>query len=170
MPAPQDALRAAGPSPQAIDFRRLSWSRPLQSAFADDFASVATLFPGNPADPAAWRQTIARVQRRGRDRALLPAMLGAQLDRRNAPEAARAAARTLADTSSVAVLTGQQAGAFGGPLYTLLKAITAIQIARSIRRDHGVPAVPIFWVDAEDHDWNEIRSATVLDRDFQPAG
>jgi len=27
----------------------------------------------------------------------------------------------------------------------------------------------VFWVDAEDHDWEEIRTATTLDRDFTPA-
>ena len=30
------------------------------------------------------------------------------------------------------------------------------------------PAVAIFWVDAEDHDWEEVRSCTVLDAEFQP--
>jgi bacillithiol biosynthesis cysteine-adding enzyme BshC len=69
----------------------------------------------------------------------------------------------------VAVVTGQQAGVFGGPLYTLLKAVTTIQLARLIEREHGVAAVPVFWVEAEDHDWEEVRTATVLDRDFTVA-
>jgi bacillithiol synthase len=68
----------------------------------------------------------------------------------------------------VAVVTGQQAGAFGGPMYTLLKAITALQLARRTEREHGAPAVALFWVEAEDHDWEEIRSCTVLDAEFQP--
>src|SRR6185369_12036588 len=29
-------------------------------------------------------------------------------------------------------------------------------------------AVALFWVEAEDHDWAEIRSCTVLDAEFQP--
>jgi bacillithiol biosynthesis cysteine-adding enzyme BshC len=32
-----------------------------------------------------------------------------------------------------------------------------------------VAAVPVFWVEAEDHDWEEVRTATVLDRDFTVA-
>ena len=63
----------------------------------------------------------------------------------------------------MAVVTGQQAGLFGGPLFTLLKALTAIKLAEQVARDHSVPAVAVFWIDAEDHDWEEVRSCTVFD-------
>jgi len=150
----------------AIDLRRLPWIRPLVNAYAHDFASVAALFAGNPADEAAWRETIARVQKSPRDRSTIARVLGQQLTRRGAPPAAQEAASLLARPDTVAIVTGQQAGVFGGPLYTMLKAVTAIQLARRVRDDHGVPAVALFWVDAEDHDWDEISSASLLDRDF----
>jgi bacillithiol biosynthesis cysteine-adding enzyme BshC len=60
-------------------------------------------------------------------------------------------------------VTGQQAGLFGGPLFTLLKAVTAVQLANALTREHGVPAVAIFWIDAEDHDWDEVKSCGVID-------
>jgi bacillithiol biosynthesis cysteine-adding enzyme BshC len=138
------------------------------SAYASDFASVAPLFAGNPADPEAWRETIARVQRAPRDRQALVAMLGRQLERRGAPPEAREAAGKLADPASVAIVTGQQAGLFGGPLYTLLKAVTAIQLARKMSDEHGTPVIPVFWVDEEDHDWDEIRTAELLDASLTP--
>jgi bacillithiol biosynthesis cysteine-adding enzyme BshC len=147
----------------AIDLRRLPWIRPLVTTYLNDFASVAGLFAGNPTDPAAWKATIERVRRVERDRAGLAAVVGRQLEGRGAPAAARAAAASLADASTVAVVSGQQAGLFGGPLYTLLKAVTAIQLAARVRADHGAPAVAVFWVDAEDHDWDEIRTAGILD-------
>src|SRR5215472_2626763 len=65
---------------------------------------------------------------------------------------------------AVAVITGQQAGLFSGPNYTILKALTVIKLARAIN-EAGVSAVPVFWIAAEDHDYQEIESATVLDRD-----
>ena len=154
---------------RAIDFRRCPWVRPLVADYAEHFASVSSLFAGNPADPDAWRATIARIQRVSRDRSLVAGVLTDQLERRGAPAEARKAAATLADASSVAIVTGQQAGAFGGPLYTVLKAVTAIQLARRVQADYKVPAVPVFWVDAEDHDWEEIRTATTLDADFNVA-
>ena len=81
---------------------------------------------------------------------------------------ARQSAALLKDPASVAILTGQQAGVFGGPLYTLLKAVTALQVARRVREEHETPAVAVFWVDEEDHDWDEIRSAQILDAEFNP--
>ena len=42
-------------------------------------------------------------------------------------------------------------------MYTLLKALTALQLARRTEREQNVPAVAIFWVEAEDHDWEEVR-------------
>ena len=150
----------------AIDLRRFPWIRPLVGEFTHDFPAVAPLFAGNPREPRAWTETIARVQRAPRQRDVLAAALDQQLARRAAPPEARQAARQLADPLAVAVLTGQQAGVFGGPLYTLLKAVTAVQLAERVRREHSVATVPVFWVDAEDHDWEEIRKASVLDSDL----
>ena len=95
-------------------------------------------------------------------------MLAAQQLRRAAPAEARDAAARLSHPETVAVVTGQQAGAFGGPLYVLLKAITAIQLARRAAAEHGVQTVAVFWVEAEDHDWDEVRGVTVLDKEFHP--
>ena len=67
-------------------------------------------------------------------------------------------------SGAVTVITGQQPGLFTGPNYTILKAITVIKLAKALD-GLGVPAVPVFWVAAEDHDYQEIESASVLDRD-----
>ena len=65
---------------------------------------------------------------------------------------------------AVAVLAGQQPGLFTGPLYSILKALTAVKIARKLE-GMDIPAVPVFWIAAEDHDHAEIEWAAVLDRD-----
>jgi bacillithiol biosynthesis cysteine-adding enzyme BshC len=161
-----DILPAAGVVRDAIELRRLPWIRPLVPAYLGEFSSVAELFSGNPKDPAAWRSTIQRVTTAPRPRAAVASAVTRQLERRGAPEAARAAAASLATDATVAVVSGQQAGLFGGPLYTLLKAVTAIQLARQVKTNHGAPAVAVFWVDAEDHDWNEIRTANILDEEL----
>lgn len=150
-----------------VDVRRFPWIRPLAGDYAFNFTQVADMYAGNPMDPQAWRSAIARAQRHPRDRAALAELLQKQQQERGAPPAARDAAARLADPSSVAIVTGQQAGVFGGPLFTLLKALTALKLARRARERDNVPAVAVFWVDAEDHDWEEVRSCTVLDAEYQ---
>jgi bacillithiol synthase len=62
---------------------------------------------------------------------------------------------------SVAILTGQQVGLFTGPIYTIYKALTAIHISEELRK-REIRAVPIFWMDTEDHDLQEVSHCTVL--------
>src|ERR1700688_3509797 len=56
---------------------------------------------------------------------------------------------------AVAVVTGQQVGLFGGPAYSIYKALTAVHVARELT-ERGVNAVPIFWLATEDHDLAEV--------------
>ena len=59
-------------------------------------------------------------------------------------------------------MTGQQAGLLGGPMYAVSKAVTAILLARA-HTTEARPVVPMFWVASQDHDADEVRSATLLD-------
>jgi bacillithiol biosynthesis cysteine-adding enzyme BshC len=165
---PAETTFADGSTRTAIDVRRFSWIRPLAGAYAFDFAKVAPLYAGDPSSRQAWSDAIARTRTLARPNVAVATLLAAQQARRAAPAAAREAAQKLTNSGTIAILTGQQAGAFGGPLFTLLKAITAIQLARRTALDHQADVVPIFWVDAEDHDWDEVASCTVLDPGFQP--
>jgi len=65
---------------------------------------------------------------------------------------------------SVAIVTGQQAGLFTGPLYTVHKALTVIKLAACLR-EQGVEAVPVFWIASEDHDYEEVNHTRLIDRD-----
>jgi bacillithiol biosynthesis cysteine-adding enzyme BshC len=165
---PAPALFEHGTTRTGIDVRRLPWMRPLLGDYAFDFSRLDGLYPGNPATREGWQDVLARVRGASRDRDGIVRVLTAQQERRGAPPEARQAAARLADPGSVAIVTGQQAGILGGPMYTLLKAVTALQLARRIAADFNETVVPVFWVDAEDHDWTEIASCTVLGRDSLP--
>ena len=152
----------------AVDIRTFPWIRRLASDYAFNFQNVAPFFAGDPATPAAWADTIKRSQSFARQPAETARVIAAQQESRNAPAAARESAARLADPATRVVITGQQAGLFGGPLFTLLKAITTMKLAAQVSQDHHVPVVPVFWIDAEDHDWPEVSGCTVLDSEFAP--
>ena len=73
----------------------------------------------------------------------------------------------LAQPGTVAIVTGQQVGLFSGPAYSVYKALTAIKAARELT-EGGVPAVPVFWLATEDHDFAEVDHAWVFGADHQP--
>ncbi len=78
-----------------------------------------------------------------------------------------AALQRLAQPGTVAVVTGQQVGLFSGPCYTIYKVLHAVKLAAWLS-DNGLPAVPVFWLATEDHDFAEVNHAWVFGADHQP--
>jgi len=69
----------------------------------------------------------------------------------------------LKNKETVAVVTGQQLGILGGPLYTFYKIITAIKLCSHLsERYDNYYFVPVFWLEGDDHDFEEVRSINVL--------
>lgn len=71
----------------------------------------------------------------------------------------------LEDEKCLAVVTGQQLTIYGGPLFTILKIITAIHQADIWEKKYGRPFVPVFWMADEDHDFDEAAAIGLFDRD-----
>ncbi len=60
------------------------------------------------------------------------------------------------------VTTGQQPGLFGGPMYSIHKALTAVRLAEALEAALERPVLPVFWVASEDHDWAEANHVDVI--------
>ncbi|NQT34188.1 bacillithiol biosynthesis cysteine-adding enzyme BshC [bacterium] len=60
-------------------------------------------------------------------------------------------------SDAVAIVTGQQVGICGGPLYTFYKALTAILFARQLQKQVSVPVIPIFWMETADSDFSQVN-------------
>jgi len=73
----------------------------------------------------------------------------------------------LAQPGTVVVATGQQVGLFSGPAYTIYKALHAARLAEWLT-SNGIPAVPVFWLATEDHDFAEVDHVWVFDAEHQP--
>jgi bacillithiol biosynthesis cysteine-adding enzyme BshC len=101
-----------------------------------------------------------------RERALLAAFLQEYNAGLGAARAALDAAARLGETGTVAVVAGQQPGLFTGPLYTVHKAAACVALSRRLE-EQGIPAVPVFWLASEDHDWDEVNHVYALDASYQ---
>jgi len=74
----------------------------------------------------------------------------------------------LRDPDCLAVVSGQQAGLFSGPLYTIYKALSAVKLAGCLTQ-RQTKAVPVFWIATEDHDFPEVAKAEFIGRDCKLA-
>lgn len=61
-----------------------------------------------------------------------------------------------------AVVTGQQVGLFGGPVFSIYKALTAVKLA-GLATQNGIDCVPVFWLATEDHDLAEVNHVNIPD-------
>ncbi|NNE99962.1 MAG: bacillithiol biosynthesis cysteine-adding enzyme BshC, partial [Pyrinomonadaceae bacterium] len=100
------------------------------------------------------------------DRTLLCEILGDENQNLGAGEETLANIKRLRDKDCVAVVSGQQAGLFSGPIYTIFKALSVVRLADDLKKQ-GLNAVPIFWVASEDHDFEEANEIFVLDENAE---
>jgi bacillithiol biosynthesis cysteine-adding enzyme BshC len=68
---------------------------------------------------------------------------------------------------ALAAVTGQQVGLFGGPLFSIFKALTAVKLAEQATTS-GVDCVPIFWLATEDHDLAEVNHVALASEQGVP--
>lgn len=87
-----------------------------------------------------------------------------QYSNTNASALTRQNIKKLSDKKTLAIITGQQLGILGGPLYTFYKIITTIKLSRFLaERYDDYNFVPVFWLEADDHDFNEVRAVKIID-------
>ena len=72
---------------------------------------------------------------------------------------------SLKSENTFAVVTGQQVAIFGGPLYTFYKVITTIKLCSQLKEKYDeYNFVPIFWMEGDDHDFEEVKSINIFDK------
>jgi bacillithiol biosynthesis cysteine-adding enzyme BshC len=123
------------------------------------FDRVKDFYPFRPNDLAALEQAAKFTFPDARRAALVEAIR--PLNEGNP------SLHTLAQPGTVVVVSGQQVGLFLGPAYTIYKALTAIRIAHELR-ERGIPAVPMFWLATEDHDFAEVNHTWVFGPGHSP--
>jgi len=139
--------------------RPLGGSR-LVREYLDGVEAANEFFPGSPFRAESYRRKAREL-----DRAKGPGTYAtaSKVVRPAGPRAEDALRRVLGD-GGYFVTTGQQPGLFGGPLYSLYKALTAVRLAGDLEEVLARPVMPLFWVASDDHDWAEANHVHVVDQ------
>lgn len=117
--------------------------------------------------PAGWYEPLPREAKSWQDRlqSLRSEFAGDWLARLSTAFSATGKAKERLESAAagrgVVVTTGQQPGLFGGPVYTLSKALSALALADSLQELTGIPVAPVFWAATDDTDFREASSTIV---------
>ncbi len=146
--------------PACIRHNDLPGASRLFLDFSYHFDKVQGFYRHNPHDLESLHRAAKEIQYPDDRRAALIRALKAR-------NPGNPSLELLAKPGTVAVVTGQQVGLFSGPSYTIFKALSAVRVARTLS-EQGVPAVPVFWLATEDHDFPEVNHAWVFGPSHQP--
>jgi bacillithiol biosynthesis cysteine-adding enzyme BshC len=130
--------------------------------FTDLLAYSPNVQPFYPRSPlfGEWLQSeAARISYDSSRREQVTAILERQNRSWNASSKALANLDRLRH-GAAAVVTGQQVGLFGGPVFSVYKALTAVKLAEEATAA-GIDAVPIFWLATYDHDLAEVNHVSL---------
>ena len=152
---------------ETLPFERVPHQSRLFLDYLKDPLSLRKYYPGAVRFHHELQQRVPDVLAAHQvDRNQVADALAARNQRWGAPEETLNNINLLRDPDTVAVVSGQQAGLFTGPLYTIYKALSAVKLAGCLRQ-RNTKAVPVFWIAAEDHDFIEVAKAEIIGRDCQ---
>ncbi|HUG42707.1 MAG TPA: bacillithiol biosynthesis cysteine-adding enzyme BshC [Acidobacteriota bacterium] len=150
---------------ECLRFGQIPGQNPLFVACLEGEESALSFYPSMPLTPEAL---TFRAERAGRFSRLQRAPLIRALEdfqaRIGAGSKVLEQLKRLSRDGTLAVLTGQQVALFGGPSFAVYKAATAVGLARHLE-EAGIAAVPVFWLAADDSDFDEVRTTTFLGAD-----
>ncbi|HKW19323.1 MAG TPA: bacillithiol biosynthesis cysteine-adding enzyme BshC [Terriglobales bacterium] len=135
-------------------FRQIPHSSKLFLDYLDFLPSVQQFYSRSPRFLEWAKDEAASIQYPAERRAQVAAVL----ERQN--KGWGAGAKTLENldrfrSGACALVTGQQVGLFGGPVFSIYKALSAVKLAREAGK-LGINCVPVFWLATEDHDLAEV--------------
>ena len=150
-----------------VDFRKIPGTSKLFSDFLYDFQKVEKFYAGDFRKDKNYLRVFKSIKDKKYQREYLSSILKEQNQRFGSGSEALKNIELLQKSESLVVFTGQQVGLFGGPLYTIYKAITTLKLAQALSFRFSRPFVPLFWLDSEDHDFEEVRSTCIVDKENQ---
>jgi len=137
---------------ETYSFEKLPFSK-LFKSYTQEFSALKDFYSVNPFNESEIKTKASLVKKKETHSLYISALkeLHTQLDIKQSAQLEK-----LAKKDSLAIVTGQQLGVYGGPLFTIYKTISAILLAKEWEKKLSKPVVPVFWLADEDHDFEEV--------------
>lgn len=150
-----------------INFSQIPAHQNLFLDYIEEFDNVARFYGKNFRDIEQYLPHFQKLARQDKPhRAVLSEIIQTQYHNQKISKATQHNIELLASPNTIAVVTGQQLGLFGGPLYTFYKTITAIKLCKYLGEQYpDFNFVPVFWLEGDDHDFDEVRNFSILSND-----
>ena len=164
-PACYSTPEESGLRVEAIPFDRIPHQSKLFLDYLQDPLSLKSFYPSAVRFHHELQQRVPEVLAAHQvDRHKVADALQVMNQRWGASQETLSNIELLREPDCVAIVSGQQAGLFTGPLYTIYKALSAVKLAGCLSQ-RGTKAVPVFWIAAEDHDFAEVAKAEFINRE-----
>lgn len=154
-----------------IQFSKLPGFNEFFNDYINDYNSLKVFFNYNYSDKENIFKSIVDKEENYLNKKLftrneLADILMIQNKFFNASDAAINNIELLRRDNTFAIVTGQQTGILTGNLYTILKAINSYQLAKKLSEDFPeYNFVPVFWLEADDHDFLEVNNINVFNNE-----
>lgn len=134
--------------------------------FLDQSPSLKQFYGGHPSNETDWLEII---EKRKSFSSEIRIEVSKILKKQNAlfpSEKLQKNIELLSKHNTFVIVTGQQAGFFGGPLFTFFKTLSTIKWAEELSVKYPqYNFVPVFWIEIEDHDFAEIARFSIPEKD-----
>ncbi|PKL87653.1 MAG: bacillithiol biosynthesis cysteine-adding enzyme BshC [Ignavibacteriae bacterium HGW-Ignavibacteriae-2] len=149
-----------------INYTELPGFRDLYIDYLYDFNKVEKFFKQNFRNQDLYENKFIELTESERlHRSLVPEIIREQYDGLKKTKLTDSNIELLKDKNTMAVVTGQQLSLYGGPLYTIYKIITSIKLSLQLKEKYeSYNFVPVFWLEGDDHDFDEVKSITYFDK------
>ena len=149
----------------SVPYQQVPHSSALFLDYLYHFERVSSFYSAPPYTLSSYQAVASQLPSFEGKRAELCAILMRQNKAFGCGAATFENLQRFAQTGCFAVVTGQQVGLFGGPAFTIFKALTTVRLANYLT-EQGIPVVPVFWFATEDHDLAEVAEVATLDDEY----
>ena len=147
-----------------IDFSQIPGMSQLFVDYVNNFEKVKNYYETNFRDENTYEEIFSKISNENGPK--LYDIIKNQYKNQKFSEKTKSNIELIKNENTIAVITGQQLGLMGGPLYTIYKIFTAVKLSEYLNEKFkNYNFIPVFWMAGDDHDFEEISNVKLLNNE-----